>query len=344
MIRLGIAAMIALSVPASAQWLHYPTPGIPRTADGKPDLSAPAPRTASGKPDFSGLWEKNSDKFYNNIVADLPPGAVQPWAEAIYQQRKKDFGKDSMETLCLPDGPAISTTPYRQSRIIQTPALIAILNDDLTHRQIFMDGRELEKDPNPTWMGYSVAHWDGDTLVVESNGFNDRTWLDGDGHPHTEALRITERYHRLDFGHIDLQITLDDAKAYTKPWTVAVKMDLAVDKEMLEFVCENEKDHPHYITGTKALDFKVPVEMLARYAGAYEVPDHGKIVIAEITVEGNNLVWNYNGTGKQRMDPVSETTFSFYGTIVEFVSDEKGVATQMLIKSVEGEDKGVRKK
>jgi hypothetical protein len=159
---------------------------------------------------------------------------VQPWAEALYQERKKDFGKNSMEAQCLPMGPAYSTTPYRESKIIQTPTVIVILNEDLTYRQIYMDGRELEKDPNPAWMGYSVARWDGDTLVVESNGFSERTWLDVDGHPHSEGLRMTERYRRPDFGHIDVQITLDDAKAYIKPWTVAVRMDLKTDLEMME--------------------------------------------------------------------------------------------------------------
>jgi hypothetical protein len=344
MIRFGIAAIIALSSPLAAQWLHYPTPGIPRTPDGKPNLAAPAPRTASGKPDFSGLWEKMSDRFYNNIAADLKPGEVQPWAESLYQQRKKDFGKDSMETLCLPLGPAYSTSPYHESRIIQTPAMIVILNGDLTYRQIYMDGRELEKDPNPTWMGYSVGHWDGDTLVVESNGFNDRTWLDDDGHPHTESLRMTERYRRTDFGDIDVQITLEDPKAYNKSWTVAVKMDLKTDTEMLEFVCENEKDRAHIPSNPKGADLNVPAETLAAYAGSYDVPDSGKTLIAEITVEGNTLLWNYDGTGKQKLDPLSNTMFSLAGSLIEFVRDGPGPATHFLMKTVEGETKAVRRK
>jgi hypothetical protein len=344
MTRLGIAAIIALGSPLAAQWLHYPTPGIPRTPDGKPNLAAPAPRTASGQPDFSGLWEKMSDRFYNNIAADLKPGEVQPWAETLYQQRKKDFGKDSMEALCLPMGPAYTTIPYRESRIIQTPAMIAILSDDLTYRQIYMDGRELEKDPNPTWMGYSVGHWDGDTLVVESDGFNERTWLDSDGHPHTEGLRMTERYRRRDFGHIDVQITLDDPKAYTKPWTVAIKMDLKTDTEMLEFVCDNEKDRAHIATGAKGNDLHVPAETLAAYAGSYDVRDGDRTVIAEITVEGNTLFWNYDGTGKQRLDPTSSSIFSLAGTSIEFVRDGPGPATHFLMKSVEEEIRGVRRK
>jgi hypothetical protein len=344
MIRWRLAAIIALSSPLGAQWVHYPTPGIPRTPDGKPNLAAPAPRTAAGKPDFSGLWERKADKFYNNIAADLEPGEVQPWAEALYQQRKKDFGKDSMEAQCLPMGPAYSTTPYRESKIIQTPAVVVILNDDLTYRQIYLDGRKLEKDPNPTWMGYSVGHWDGDTLEVESNGFNESTWLDVDGHPHTEGLHMTERYRRPDFGHIEVQIILDDSKAYAKPWTVAVKMDLETDTELLEFTCENEKDRAHMPTSAKGNDLKVPAQTLAAYAGSYEVQDSGRTVIAEITVEGGTLFWNYDGTGRQRLDPLSETIFSRAGASIEFVRDGTGPATRFLMSEVEGETKGVRRK
>ena len=348
MIRFGIATVIALSLaltlPLGAQWLHYPTPGIPRTADGKPNLAAPAPRTSNGKPDFSGLWEKTADKFYNNIAADLKPGEVQSWAEALYQQRKKEFGKNSMEAQCLPMGPAYTTTPYRESRIIQTPAIIAILNEDLTFRQIYMDGRELEKDPNPTWMGYSVGHWDGDTLVVESNGFNESTWLDVDGHPHTEGLKMTERYRRRDFGHIDLQVTLEDPKAYAKPWTVAVTMDLKTDTEMLEYTCENEQDRKHILVDAKAFDLKLPLETLAAYAGSYTVLDNGRTVIAEITVEGGTLFWNYDGTGKQRLDAVSQTIFSQAGNSIEFMRDQPGPATRFVMRTIEDETIGVRRK
>jgi len=194
MIRLCIATFIVLTTPLVAQWVHYPTPGIPRTADGKPNLAAPAPRTANGKPDFSGFWEKRADKYYNNIAADLKPGDVQPWAEALYQERKKDFGKNSMEAQCLPMGPAYSTTPYRESKMIQTPTMLVILNEDLTFRQIYMDGRELEKDPNPSWMGYAVGHWDGDTLVVDTIGFNDKL-LDERQAAVTTTSRLSVEHH-----------------------------------------------------------------------------------------------------------------------------------------------------
>jgi hypothetical protein len=293
------------------------------------------------------LWEKSADKFYNNIAADLKPGDVLPWAHAIYQHRKKQFGRESMETQCLPDGPAIIATPYVEARIIQTPSMLAMLESDLTYRQIFMDGRKLEKDPNPTWMGYAVGHWEGDTLVVESNGYKDRSWLDGDGHPHTEALRITERYHRPDFGHIDLQVTVDDPGTFTKPFSVAIKMTLHADTEMLEYVCDNEKDRAHIEAGVRAAPAAAPVVdagTLARYAGVYEAKDDGKLVPVEIIAEGGGLLWNYNGEGRQRLEPVSEKTWSLAGRLFEFEDSGNGPVQRFLIKAVEDEIPAVRRK
>ncbi len=238
---------VALSGPLAAQWLNQPTPGIPRTPDGKPNLAAPAPRTPDGKPDLSGLWFKISPKYSRNVAADLKPEEIQPWAQALVEQRREDLGKGYMNVLCVPLGPgyAISadSTGAEMMKIIQTPGLILILNPDLTYRQIFLDGRALESAPNPNWMGYSVGHWDGDTLVVESFGFNDRTWLDHDGHPHTEGLRTTERYRRRNFGNLELEVTFSDPGAYTRPWTVAVRAELAADTEMVEWVCNESDQH-----------------------------------------------------------------------------------------------------
>src|SRR5579863_4912015 len=198
LVLIGIVAAPALVL--NAQWLNHPTPGIPRASNGQPNLAAPAPRTPEGKPDLSGLWNRISPKYRVNIAADLKPEDVQPWAKDLVRKRTEDLGRESMNALCLPAGPAYSTdadsTSGGMMKIIQTPTVIVILNPDLTYRQIFLDGRKLETSPNPSWMGYSVGRWDGDTLVVESFGFNDRTWLDTSGHPHTEALRITERYRR----------------------------------------------------------------------------------------------------------------------------------------------------
>jgi hypothetical protein len=134
-------------------------------------------------------------------------------------------------------------------KILNSSGMIAILYEALhSYRQIFMDGRKLPKDPNPTWMGYSVGHWDGDTLAVDSAGFVDNNWLDNGGHPGTEAMKLTERFHRRDYGHIDLQFTIDDPKAYTKPWTVKLEFTATPDSELIEYVCdENEKDLKHLV-------------------------------------------------------------------------------------------------
>src|SRR5439155_18753277 len=172
------------------------------------------------------------------------------WAQALTNQRAEDLGKDHMFVLCLPFGPGYATLA-EMTRIVQIPSLIATLHNDLTYRQIFMDGRALEKDPNPTWMGYSVGRWEGDTLVVESNGYNDRTWLLG-GYPHTEALRMTERFRRIDFGHMDIAVTFDDPKAYNKAWTLRLGARLAADTEMMESVCNERPDNgqEHWIGKT----------------------------------------------------------------------------------------------
>lgn len=336
--------LLALALPSSAQWLKLKTPGIPRTADGKPNLTAPTPRTADGRPDLSGLWHNLTDKYDNNIAADLKPGDVAPWAEALYQKRKLEFGKDSPSTTCMPHGPNYTVSPYYDTRIVQTPTLISFVNSDLTHREIFLDGRELEKDPNPTWMGYSVGHWEGDTLVVESNGYNDKTWLDGDGHPHTEDLRVTERYHRVDVGHMDSDLTFTDPKVFPKPLIIHMKMDLRADTEMLEYVCDNEKDKAH-MTSAKSSDIvTVTPEVLARYVGIYDVEDEGKKVPTEFTLKDGVLYYNWNNEGSQPTTPFGQNLFSLAGTWIEFVTDGDKPATGVRIKAVEGEDYGPRRK
>jgi hypothetical protein len=228
------------------------------------------------------------------------------------------------------------------------PTLIAILLEDLTFRQVQMDGRQLPKDPNPSWMGYSVGHWEGDALVVESAGFTDRSWLDYDGHPHTEALRVIERFRRRDFGHLDLQVTFEDPGAYASPWTVAVPLDLVPDTEILEAVCrENEKDFSHMSSrpaGQPAVDITVPREILARYAGAYEMQGNEKIRPAVISLSGDALFLNMDETGPQRLIPMSGTNFSYSGTVIQFVTDEQGAITHFLMHAVEGEDRADRKK
>src|ERR1700730_8392330 len=246
-LRLTVVAALSslLSAPVAAQWIKFPTPGIPRLPDGKPNASAPAPRTAEGKPDLSGIWRSGGTRhrYDYDVAQDLKPDEILPWAETLRLQRVQDFRKDSPLARCLP-----VSLPFLNSRglarIVQTPGLIVVLHEspNSPHRTIFTDGRELPKDPNPTWLGYSVGHWDGDTLVVESAGFNDRGWLDVGGHPQTESLRIQERFHRRDFGHMELEMVLDDPTTFTKPVPMQFENALVPDTEILEDVCDNERD------------------------------------------------------------------------------------------------------
>ena len=248
--------LLAVSLPAAAQWLNYPTPGIPRLPDGKPNLSAPAPRKPDGKPDLSGIWNGDKPslqnlKYLSNLAADFKPGEfpIQPWAEALTKERTPG-GSEWPPARCLPPGVPVLNTGNRSLKIIQEPSLVVILYEVFGQfRQIFLDGRTLPKDPNPTWLGYSVGRWDGDTLVVDTSGFNGKTWLDVRGHPTTEALHVTERFRRHDFGHLDIQLTIDDPKAYTKAWTVnLLPLHFDGDNELLEDVCnENEKDVKHMV-------------------------------------------------------------------------------------------------
>jgi hypothetical protein len=338
------------------QWLNHPTAGLPRLPDGKPNLAAPAPRTADGKPDLSGLWNRISPKYRVNIAADLKPEEIQPWAKGLAQQRTENLGKDSMNAHCLPSGPAYTTdadsTAGGTMKIVQTPGLIVILNPDLTYRQIFMDGRPLEASPNPSWMGYSTGYWEADTLVVESFGFNDRTWLDTSGHPHTEALRTTERYRRPNFGNLEVEMTLQDRGAYARPWTVAVRAELAADTELIEYVCNEERSDIDHLVGKASDEEKSAVniapEILAKYAGTYvEQPPLWRIVprVVTITFSGGVLSGNLDGRGDERQYASSETSFSgFAGLGIEFVKNSQGVVTDLLIKHVSGDYRLARQK
>ena len=266
-----LIALVAAPAFAHAQWLNHPTPGIPRTPDGKPNLSAPAPRAADGKPDLSGLWQTESappellerlipgttngageeplSQYFINIFSDFKPEAepLLPAAAALFRQRAQNFSKESPLPHCLPEGMPLVEMAPAPYKIIQTPGLTAMLYErDTTFRQVFTDGRKLPDDPQPSWLGYSAGKWDGDSLVVDSVGFNDRAWLDARGHTHSEALRLTERFHRLDFGHMELQLTIDDPKTYARPFTIHLKQRLLPDTDLLESFCaENEKDATH---------------------------------------------------------------------------------------------------
>jgi len=255
------ATVLAICGAAAAQWPDHPTANIPRAADGRPSLTAAAPRTADGKPDLSGIWQSQRDpngvaggiegivapRYMIDITKDLKPEQVpfQPWAAALYKQRVASSFVDNPMLQCLPAGiPRLDayTHPYK---IVQTPGLIVILYESMTlFRQIFMDGRQLPVDPQPTWLGYSVGAWNGDTLVVRSSGFNDKTWLDGSGHPHSEAMQLTERFTRRTVGQMDIEITIDDPKTYTKPLTYTQRQDLLPDTDLIEYICNENFQKP----------------------------------------------------------------------------------------------------
>jgi hypothetical protein len=248
-IRLPLIVLSMLwAAPAAAQWFAYPTPGTPRTADGKPNLTAPAPRTPDGKPDLSGIWTTPSGRWLNNLAADGVEVPFKPWALALFKERQANNGKGRPSERCISHGVTDFDALPTPTKIIQTPAVTVILFEAYNHyRQIFTDGRPLPVDPQPAWLGYSVGKWDGNTLVVNTNGLNDQTWLDDGGYPHSEALKVTERFTRRDFGHMDIQITIDDPEAYTKPWTVTIPKLLMPDTDLIEWMCENEKDLDHLV-------------------------------------------------------------------------------------------------
>jgi len=340
-----VLATTFAATSVDAQWIQLKTPGLPRTPDGKPDLKAAAPRV-SGKPDLSGLWRFNADPYPNNVTVDLKPEEVDLSVEALYKQRMEDLGKDDPSTFrCLPSGPRQLYAPSSWVRIVQTPAMIVMLYEDLIYRQIFMDGRELPKDPNPSFMGYSVGRWDGDTLVVESVGFNDRTWLDYGGHPHSEALRVTERIRRSNLGRLEVEVHLDDPKFYRRPWTVPASAELIADTEMIEYVCnENQKDVEHLVgkaSDEKQLAVKVDPQTLAKYVGSYTFKnpqDLNQEMRFNITLGGNTLFMDIGGKDKQEMIALSDTTFSVMGIRLDFFPDH------LIFHIVEGDMKATRNK
>ena len=247
----NLLLFLVLSLTTQAQWVKIPLPGTPRTKDGMPNLTAPAPRTQDGHPDLSGIWQA-SRKALNpsgrGIARFMPPGSkvpMLPEAQSQFEELTKFGDAADPSERCLPDGVPnhMLALPIK---IIQTRSVIVMLFEEFdVFRQIFTDGRKLPVDPFPSWFGYSVAHWENATLVVQSSGFNTQTYIDGEGLPHSEDLRITERYSRPDFGHLKVEFTFDDSKNYSQPWNVIVPFDLMPDTELIEHICENEKDLAH---------------------------------------------------------------------------------------------------
>ena len=264
LIQSTAVALICASGVTAGQWLHLPTADSPRTADGRPNLAAAPPRLADGRPDFSGIWQSarkipctpefgrfvecgleiGGSPLALNIGADMPGGLpYQPWAAALVKQRTDDNSKDDPHARCLPDNPPRPYGLPHMTKAVHTPRLLVLLNEvNAMYRQIFIDGRPLPVDPNPSWNGYSSAAWDGDTLVVRTIGFRDGLWLDMAGSPMTDAARMTERIRRPNFGTLEVQITVDDPKAYTRRWTVEMPQKITLDTELIDEMClENEK-------------------------------------------------------------------------------------------------------
>jgi hypothetical protein len=239
------AALVLLTTPVVAQWLKYPTPGIPRLPNGRPNLAAPVPRTPDGKVDITGLW-RPAPGIVGDMTRGLAPGSVvpyQPWARALFDKHQSNQSRDDPSANCIVGGvPRSDFVPY-PFKILQVPGMVVILYEAIqSYRQIFTDGRQLPKDPSPTWMGYSIGRWDGDAFVVETAGFNEKGWLDNTGRPATEALRVTERFRRVNFGQMDIEVTIDDPKAYTQPWVVTQRLAYQADDELIEYICnENNK-------------------------------------------------------------------------------------------------------
>jgi hypothetical protein len=247
LVRKCLPIFLALALPAGAQWINLKTKGIPRLANGKLDPNAPTPKTADGKPDLSGLWAPVTT-YLKKVSANGTELPFQPWAKKYFDDHVDGtLAYEEPDANCLPQGlPKIDTWPFPY-RIIQGPDITAILYEAFTqYRQIFTDGRELSKNPDPTWFGYSVGKWVEDTLVVETRGFNGKSWIDQTGTPTTDQMRVIESFRRKDFGHLEIDVTVDDPKAYTRPWNVTYQANFLPDSELMEYVClENEKDIVH---------------------------------------------------------------------------------------------------
>ena len=263
-ITIAVSSVLGWSATVSTQWLKYPTAGVPKTADGKPNLAAPTPRAPGGKPDFSGIWLTNNTscapsqnpesltcgselpmgKEGINMGASLPGGLpYQPWLAALVKKRTAEEAKDDPHVRCLPDTFLRAYSLPHLLKFVQTPGLLVMLDElNAGYRQVFIDGRPLPIDPVPSWQGYSSAKWQGDTLVVDSIGFRDDLWIDWNGSVITPAAKVQERIRRPDYGHLEIGVTVDDPKAYTKPWMVTLHQRLAVNTELVDEIClENEK-------------------------------------------------------------------------------------------------------
>ncbi len=343
--------LLLASTTLQAQWFDWVTPTVLRTADGRADLAAPVPRTADGHVDMSGMWGPGASA--SGSLFDT--SKIQGWALDVMLEQETNFYTNDPRFHCLPSGPGAypaGGTTGGHRRIVQHPDYIAILNPDMTYRQVYMDGRELEAEPIlSTWMGYSTGHWDGDTLVIESNGYNAQTWLTREGLPHTDRLRITERYRRLDFGHIEIDVTYDDPGTFSEPVQATINLVNQPDNGMLETVCnESTTGQQHYSGEISQADteaVQVPLATLQQYVGTYQGLWLGNLITAEITLEDGGIVLTrtprYSDTGgntgsaKSRLIAQSQTAFDCTcGVGFIFTVGADGVATEVLEVHVSG--------
>lgn len=304
-LRFAACLLLLASTSLQAQWFDYATPSAPRTADGKVDLKAPVPRTADGHVDMSGMWGPGAQA--TGTLFDT--SKIQGWALDTMLKHEKNFYSEDPRFHCLPSGPGsypAGGTTGGHRRIVQHKDYIAILNPEMTYRQVFMDGRKLEDEPViTTWMGYSTGHWEGDILVIESNGFNDKTWLTREGLPHTERLRITERYRRLDYGHLEVKVTYNDPGTFTQPVEATINLVIQPDNGMLEVICnESETGQKNYtgeISQAEKEKVQVPVETLRKYVGTYQGLWLGNRITVDVALEDGAIVLTrtprYSDTG-----------------------------------------------
>jgi len=334
----SVLAVVVLSLlpitTAGAQWLNQPTPNIPRTADGKPDLAAPPPRGADGHPDLSGLWVRQGGQ-----QIPVPDRALTQRSRDVIREREETYFKDYPSFQCQPSGPE-AIPGWR--RVIQTPSLIAFAYETLRYRLIFMDGRRLEVDPERTWMGYSVGRWEGDTLVVDSFGFNDRTWLDRRGLPHTEALRTTERYRRRTFGQLQVELTVTDPGAFDQSWTVAYDLVLQPDTEMIENVCEDRTHWIGRLSDAERERVTVSPATLAKYVGVYSGLWGPRLRTVRVQLEGDTLYVNGLVGDKVRLIPHSETSFAGTDGLSFDFDPDSNPAAFMVERHVSGDWKFMR--
>ena len=336
-----VVVLLALCVSqsvANAQWFDLRTPGIPRTADGRVNLTAPAPKMADGKTDFSGVWRPEANPYRLDLIQELKDESIfKPAAEETFLQRVANFRRDDPVTHCLPGGP--SDMLGGLYRIVQGSQMISLMYEvgAARYRQIYLDGRGLPKDPNPTWLGYSVGHWDGDTLLVDTNGFNDRTWLDRVGHPHSESLQVSESFRRIDFGHIEYRIVYNDPEVLTKPISVSIGLVYAVDTDILETICNESESSTAHLSAKAESRVALPRQTMEKYLGTYLFRSGAAAVPA--FVGPRQTVSIVNGQLYINAIPLlalSETLFDSTGGIVEFLASD-GSASQMKITITEGE-------